>query len=54
LFVYHCKFIYQEGDGSDLINHLTLPHFYACPKSGPGFPSSYAMDFLCLVIWGVM
>jgi hypothetical protein len=24
---------------------LTLPHFCACPKTGPGFPTSYVMVF---------
>jgi hypothetical protein len=24
---------------------LTLPHFCACPKPGPGFPTSYVMVF---------
>jgi hypothetical protein len=26
---------------------LTLPHFCACPKPGTGFPTSYAMVFVC-------
>jgi hypothetical protein len=25
------------------LNGLTLPHFCACPKPGPGFPTFYVM-----------
>jgi hypothetical protein len=31
---------------------LTLPHFCACPKSGPGFPIYMSWSFLCSLSWG--
>jgi hypothetical protein len=34
---------YQEGRVAILLTSLTLPHFYACPKPGLGFPMSYDM-----------
>jgi hypothetical protein len=27
------------------LSSLTLPQFYACPKPGSGFPSTYIMVF---------
>jgi len=46
----HWRLSYQEGRprfGIPL-TCLTLPHFCACPKPGPGFPTSYAMVFFVL------
>jgi hypothetical protein len=37
---------YQERRAS--LAGLTLPHFYACPKLGPGFRTSYIMIFFVL------
>jgi hypothetical protein len=34
--------IQEERDGIPLTG-LTHPHFYACPKPGPGFPTSYVV-----------
>ena len=31
------------------LTSLTPPHFYACPKPGPGFPMSHVIVFLCSV-----
>jgi len=44
LFICLCSWRskYQEGVGIPLTG-LTLPHFCACPKSGPEFPTSYVM-----------
>ena len=33
--------------GWDAINRFSQPHVCACPKSGPGFPTSYVVVFLC-------
>ena len=46
----HWRLSYQEGRprfGIPL-TCLTLPHFCACPKPGPGFPTSYVMVFFVL------
>ena len=29
------------------LTSLSMPHFCVCPKSGPGFPTSYVMVFVC-------
>ena len=34
----------QDGGGISLTS-LTLPHFCACPKPGPGFLMSYVVVF---------
>ena len=36
---------YQEGRVGIPYTSLTLPHFCACPKPGPGFPKSYDVGF---------
>jgi hypothetical protein len=36
-------YIFQEG--GILLTGLTTPHFCACPKTRPGFPTSYGMVF---------
>jgi hypothetical protein len=36
----------EERDGIPLTG-LTHPYLYACPKPGPGFPTSYVVFFLC-------
>jgi hypothetical protein len=36
---------YQEERVGISLTGLTLPHFCACPKPGPGFPTSYVVVF---------
>ena len=36
---------YQERRVGILLTGLTLPHFCACPKPEPGFPTSYVVVF---------
>ena len=40
---------YQEERVGIPLTGLTPPHFYACPKPGPEFPTSYVVVFLCSV-----
>jgi hypothetical protein len=44
------RFSYQEGRLGIPLNRFNPPHFCACPKQGPGFPTSHVMVFLCSVI----
>ena len=47
LYVY-CRWrsCHQEGRVGITLTSLTLPHFCACPKPGPGFPTSYVEVFI--------
>ena len=38
----------SEGEGGIPLTDLNLPHFYACPKSGPGLPTLYVVAFMVL------
>jgi len=42
----------MRGRVESPLTSLTPPHFYACPKPGPGFPVPYVMVFLCSMIGG--
>jgi hypothetical protein len=44
--------IYKEGRGRIPLTCLTPPHMRACPKSGPGFPTSYVV--MSLFVFGEM
>ena len=54
MFVYTCMCIVIEeiqlskGDGWSQFTGLTLPHFCACPKPGPGFPKQDGVVFFFL------
>jgi hypothetical protein len=37
--------VYKEGSIEIPLTGLTLPRFYAGPKPGPGFPTSYVVVF---------
>jgi hypothetical protein len=41
----------KRGRVGILLTSLTLPHFYACPKPGLGFPMSYDMVPPILSSW---
>ena len=43
IYIYSC---YQDGRIWIPLTALTPPHFYACLKPGPGFPTSYVVVFL--------
>ena len=50
-YAYTCICIAVEDqvikrEGWDPINQLNTPHFCACPKRRPGFPTSYVAVFL--------
>ena len=52
-FVYICIAVeiqFSREQGCHLIKCLTQPHFCACPKSGPGFPTSYMYVVVFFVI----
>jgi hypothetical protein len=38
---YHGRSSYQQKRVGIPLTNLTLPHFCACPKPGPGFPTSH-------------
>ena len=40
---------YQEGWAGITLTSLIPPHFCACPKPGPGLPTSYVVVFLYAV-----
>ena len=49
----HWRSSYQEGRVGILLNGFNPPHFFACPKTGPGFPTSLSHGlFLFLVSEG--
>jgi hypothetical protein len=41
----HWRSRYVEGRAGIPLTGLTIPLFCACPKSGPGFPTSYVVVF---------
>jgi len=46
LYMYsHWRSSHQEGKVAIPLTSLTLPHFCACHKPGPGFPTSHFMVF---------
>ena len=53
--VYFCiavgDLIIKTGMVGILLTSLTLPHFCACPKPGPGFPLAYVMEFFMFNSW---
>jgi hypothetical protein len=50
LFIYVPLLEIQLSRGEDWIplTGLTPPHFCACPKPGPEFPTSYVVGFFCV------
>jgi hypothetical protein len=50
LIVYICIDVPDpiRGEGWNPINGLTSPHFCACSKPGPGFPTSDVVGFFCM------
>ena len=50
IYLYFCwRSNNQKGSVESPLPSLTLPHFRACPKPGPGFPMPCVMFFLCLM-----
>jgi hypothetical protein len=50
IYVLPLEIQFSREQGCHLINCLTEPHFCACPKSGPGFPTSYMYVVVFFVI----
>jgi hypothetical protein len=42
------KNIQKKKKGLDPISKFNLPHFYACPKPEPGYPSPYVNVFFVM------
>jgi hypothetical protein len=50
IYVLPLEIQFSREQGCHLINCLTQPYFCACPKSGPGFPTSYMYVVVFFVI----
>ena len=50
--MYSCRrFNHQEGRFGIPLTGLTPPHFCACPKPGPGFPTTYVVGLFFFVFF---